>query len=166
MKVISLLAVVGLAMTSLGNDETGDARKAIEARFGQISKAFANKDTKLFQSIITDDYKAKAPGKPVSNRAEVIREFEAQMKIMSGIKWFQKIKSFALEDGVAKVNFESEMTSKVTNGDGKTHDFRLISKTKNEWIKGNKGWRVRYSESLEFKLWIDGEELKSDLSFF
>ena len=92
-------------------------------------------------------------------RAEVLKGFETQMKLMSDVKWTQKIKTFKLERDVAYVTFDSEMKSKIDDEDGKKHDFRLVSKTKNEWVKGKSGWLVRYSESLEIKMWYDGTEV-------
>ena len=161
MKLIWAGLVLAIASLCGAFDETSDAKKAVEARFALVSKAFAAKDVKLFESTFTTDFKSKAPGKPIASRAEVFKDFEAQMKVMNSVKWTQKIKSFKLEKGVAFVGFDSELKSKVDGDDGKQHDFRITSKTKNEWVKGQSGWQVRYSESLELKMWLDGEELKS-----
>ena len=80
---------------------------------------------------------------------------------MSSVKWSRKIKKFTLEKGVAHILIESEMTSKVDSENGKPQDFRIVSKTKNEWVKGRQGWQIRYSESVESKMWLDGKVLNS-----
>jgi ketosteroid isomerase-like protein len=154
--VVSLLTATSLGLTF---DEASDAKKAIEARFGQISKAFSERNLKSVETIFTEDFKAKSPGKPVSSRAQFFKDFEIQMKLMSGVKWSQKVKKFTLEKGVAFVLIDSEMKSKVDSEEGKPQDFRIVSKTKNEWVKGKQGWQIRYSESVELNMWLDGKEL-------
>ncbi len=161
MKLPAIVSVLSLTLVCLAVDDSSDARKAIEARFSQVSKAFADKDVKLFESTFAEDFHSKAPGKPMMKRADVFKDFETQMKMMSNVKWTQKIKTFKLDKGVAYVTFDSELKSKVKDEESKDHDFRLVSKTKNEWIKGKTGWVVRYSESLELKMWFDGNEMKS-----
>ena len=159
MKVISFCSALLVAAFVFSADETSDARKAIEVKFAVISKAFAAKNVKAFEAAFAEDFKSKAPGKPMVGRTEVLKGFETQMKMMSDVKWTQKIKTFKLERDVAYVTFDSEMKSKIDDEDGKKHDFRLVSKTKNEWVKGKSGWLVRYSESLEIKMWYDGTEV-------
>lgn len=162
MKLVSLPALAALVSVSFAFDDTSDARKAIEAQFAKISKAFEAKDVKTFEAMFAPDFKAKAPGRPVASRAEVLKDFEGQMKVMSDVKWSQKIKTFKLEKGVATVTFDSELKSKAQGQDNMPHDFRLTSKTKNEWVKGKPGWQVRYSESLELRMWVDGQEIKNE----
>ena len=58
-------------------DEPSDARKAIEGRFLQISKAFAAKISKTFGSMFSEDLKAKSPVKPVITRAEILKDFKS-----------------------------------------------------------------------------------------
>jgi hypothetical protein len=159
MKLISAVSIFVFSSLTVAIDETSDARKAIELRFTQISKAFSDKNIKSVESIFADDFKAKSSGKPISSRSDFFKEFESQMKLMSGVKWSQKIKKFTLEKGVAYILIESEMKSKVESEEGKPQDFRIVSKTKNEWVKGKLGWQIRYSESVDSKMWLDGKEL-------
>lgn len=166
MKIQTLMLFLCFVANSVADDDAAIAKKAIEARFTLISKAFAAKDSKSLGSLFSDDFRSKSAGKPVVYKTEVLKEFVSQMKLMSNVKWTQKIRTFSLENGIAYVLFDSEMKSKIVDEDGMKHDFRLISKTKNEWIKAKSGWIVQYSESLESKLWMDGEEVKpgSDLA--
>ncbi len=161
MKLMSAVSILVFSSLAMAIDETSDAKKAIELRFAQISKAFSEKNIKSVEAIFTDDFKAKSSGKPASSRSDFFKEFESQMKLMSSVKWSRKIKKFTLEKGVAHILIESEMTSKVDSENGKPQDFRIVSMTKNEWVKGRQGWQIRYSESIESKMWLDGKELNS-----
>ena len=79
MKLISAVSIFVFSSLAVAIDESSDARKAIELRFTQISKAFSDKNIKSVESIFADDFKAKSSGKPVSSRSDFFKEFESQM---------------------------------------------------------------------------------------
>ena len=153
-----LILIVSISASALAGDSKAEAQKAIQSQFAKLSKAFAAKDAKGFESVFAPEFKAKAPGRNgFLKREDVFKEFEGQMRAMDGVVWTQKIKKFDLQKGVAAVQFESEMKAKVKGNDGKPHDFHLTSKSKNEWVKIKGTWLDRYSETEELKIWIDGK---------
>ena len=159
MKLLFILALAATSSACLA-DTVPQVRKAIQARYAEMSRAFAAKDAKGFESVFADDFTAKAPGRPKMSRADTFKDFEGQMNAMSDVQWKQTIKSIKLEGNVAHVKIETEMNSKAPMRGGKLEDFHLTSKTLNDWVKTTKGWLVRYSETSDLQMSIAGQPLK------
>ena len=155
MKFPAVLAVVTLVSLSFADSEA-QARKAIEAKFKSMSAAFAAKDAKGFEAVFADDFSAKAQGGRKMTKAEVFKDFEQQMKFLQHVNWTQDIKEFKLKGNTAEVGFASHMTADAPTQDGKIHKVVLEAKNKNEWVKGQKGWQVHFSETSSMKVTMDG----------
>lgn len=163
MKTYAVLAILTVSSLVLGDTEA-QARKAIEAKFKSMSAAFAAKDSRSFESIFADDFTSKIPARPpmtqvatTVTRAQVIRDFESQMKLMNGVKWTQDIKTFKLSGNTAHITFSSKMVWPMTGPDKKQHTYELNAKNMNDWVKGPKGWQVHYSETASMTIAMDGK---------
>lgn len=156
MKLPLCLAMVGPLFTrSFARDAS--LKKALQDRYTQLSRAFAAKDKKGFESAFAADFTAKSPGRGLLSRSEVLRDFEAQMMTLSNVRWRQTITQLKPDGKLVHVVIDSEMDATVPGQNGAKHKFRLETKgTKSDWIKSGKGWQVKYSESGNLKMWMDG----------
>lgn len=161
MKLLATVSLVVLAIASSFADDSA-VRKALQARYAEISKAFASRNVKAFESAFTDDFTAKAPGRTMITRAEAFRDFEGQMKVLTEVKWTQEIKSLKVDGKVVHVVINSQMLATAPGQDGKPHKLKLQTKgTKSDWVKGKKGWQVKYSETGDLKMWMDGKPMQT-----
>ena len=159
MRLLASVSFVVLATASSFADDTA-TRKAIQARYAEISKAFASRNVKVFEAAFTDDFTASVAGRPKISRAETFRDFEGQMKVLSDVKWTQDITALKMDGKVAHVTINSLMFATAPGQDGKKHKLKLQTKgTKSDWVKGKKGWQVKYSETGDLKMWMDGKPL-------
>lgn len=135
-------------------------RRAIQGRYAELSLAFTKKDAKAFEAGFAPDYVAKGTNGKIKSRAAVIKDFEAQMKALSDVKWTQSIRSLKVDGKVVHVVVDSKMIGKVVGGKGPAHAVRLEGQNKSDWVKSNVGWQVKRSESTGFHVWMDGNPIK------
>ena len=145
-----------------GAETEVQARKEIAETYSKMSKAFESKDAKGFESVFAENFTAKSPGRPPVGRAELFKDFEDQMKMMSNIHWTQTIKTIKLQGNVAHVGIESKMQATMPGPDKKQHNFLLTSKTFNDWVKAGSTWKVRSGDTSELKMWVDGKQLNQN----
>ena len=157
MKSVACFSLLALA-ASFAHADDAALKKAIAARYAEMSKAFINKDVKTFEAGFAPDFKGKAfDGQPVS-RAKILQDFETQMKTLSDVKWSQTITSLKSAGKVVHVTIDSLLTASMPGEGGSTHSFKLITKgTKSDWVKNGKLWQVKSSESKDVKMWFDGK---------
>lgn len=156
---MSLLPLVLAASISYADNTA--VRKAIQTQYAAISKSFAERDVLTFEDAFTSDFTAKSPGRPLVTRKQFIKDFEGQMMMMSDVKWTQTIRTLKLQGSVAHTVSDSQMTAKVLDSKGKKRNFRLESKgTKSDWVKISSEWKIKKSETVDLRIWIDGKPLK------
>lgn len=160
MKSLSIFTLA-LVVTSFASAEDNSAKRAIEARYAEMSKAFAAKDASGFESVFAPNFTAKGPGGQITTRARLLNDFEGQMRALNNVKWTQKITKIKVEGKVAHVVINSTMTAQMDGAKGSKHTFKLESTdNKSDWVKTTKGWQVTYSEVHGLKMWMDGKPLK------
>ena len=156
--LIALAFGFGIVTAAAADDMT--VKSEIQSRYAAVSRAFVAKDAKTFEAAFAKDFWAKAPGRSKMTRAQVLKDFEGQMKMLSDVSWNQIVTGLKAEGKVVHVTIDTKMTASMAGPDGKTHSFRLETKgTKSDWVKNSGIWQVKYSESGNLKMWMDGKSM-------
>lgn len=157
-KPIAVLSLVALFGISYADDAA--LKQALQRRYAEISRAFAARDVPAFEAVFSMNYSGKAPGRPSITRAEMLKDFESQMRLLFNVHWTQTIKSVKMEGSVVHTVIDSQMTGLMIDPKKVQHRFKLEAKgTKNDWMKGSRAWQVVRSETTDLKFWLDGKLL-------
>lgn len=159
MNRFACLTLAALAASLVLADDAA-VKKVLQSRYAEISKAFAEKNAKVFEAGFAPDFTAKGLKGETITRAQFFKDFESQMRMMQDVKWTQTITGLKVNGNVAHVTVDSQMQASFPGQKGEKHAFKLEAKgNKTDWVKGSKGWQVKFSQSTSIKMWMDGKLL-------
>lgn len=152
---LSMIVVIGFAFAA--GDPAKDAKKAIDADYKAISKAFRAKDFTAMSSFLTDDFKAYPPtGDPIT-KDDVTKDFSQERDQLTDVKWVRKILKFTLDGDVAHVSAEGIMTGKLVASNMKGHIFKVDAHSEDDWVKVGKDWKIQQTKLGSMETKLDGK---------
>jgi len=159
MKRVVICLLILLALGSFANaDAVGEVRKAIEANYSAIAKAFVKKDYPAMSGFMTEDFQAIPPQGKAMTREEVVKDFAVQRERLTDINWTKKIKKIDLQGDDAKLVVDGRLSAHIDFGDHKPHTFLLNATSEDEWVKVGGLWKLKLSKTTVFQAKIDGRK--------
>jgi hypothetical protein len=159
--VALIFAVTCLAVITKAGDDK--ARKELEAIYAKRDKALKNKDFDFEKSLKAEDYSEKSKDGTIKNRQESDAE-SAEMKAM--VKEVREIttKIDSVKPGEEDDEFIVETSDSgsltVMLPDNKVHEVSGNGRSRDIWLKTEKGWKIKYHEDLGSTVMMDGKPIK------
>lgn len=146
--LVMLLALVSFGYSKIISSD--DTRKELEAVYAKIDAALENKDIKVIESLLSDDYE-KRIGDKTLNRSEVIASmkqgFDAVKKIDSSETKIEKIEQV---EGNEIVDYTQTVKATMKGTNGKDESMTHETKGRDWWVKNDDGkWICVSSERRE-----------------
>jgi len=155
---LSIFALFGVALAT--GEDAKAVKKAIEANYAGISKAFVDQDFKAFGAYMTEDFKATVVNNDKTmDRDKSISDFTQMRATLSDVKWIKKIKKVELDGTTAHITAEGKITAKLNMHDGKDHPFNFNATSIDDWVKVGNNWLLKASKTLNFEAKLDGKPL-------
>lgn len=159
MKSVAFGICVFLTMAPSRGDDAA-VKKAIQARYTEICRAFEAGNTKVFEAGFTPDFEAIRAGRPPISRADILKDYGNRRRVLHQVHWSQTITSLKSDGKTAHVVADSELSGQMKSPEGAPHQYKLVTKgTKSVWVKGAAGWQMKSSEAVKASIWIDGKPI-------
>ena len=149
------VAILASASVSPVTADEASVRKEFMANHKKAVAQFKARDLKGFMSMYAPDYKGKSMEGKDETRASVERDMKQAMADTKLVRRADlKIDKLNLKGANADV--ESTFTLDIRAIDstgqagpkGKTHDMVMVMRSKEKWVKGAEGWKIKWSEPL------------------
>lgn len=133
-----------------------EAQRAIEAEYARLGAAISKKDLDGIRAIHASDYRELQIDGEERGLAEVMAEWPQLLATMLDPSLEVAIDKIVVEGDEAAVS--ARLTQSYTTAPTPTSKVsnRIEAASRDLWIKTSGGWKVRRSESLMAKIWIDG----------
>lgn len=146
-------ALIGLTFVSMfaGTAAAKDAavRKAIAAEYAKFSRAAKNKDVKAALSIGTPDLTVRQPDGQQMNRQQLEAMLSLQMNMVKQVKRVDiAIASLSVRGKQAVALVNMTLSGVVEDAQGKEREVISQNMSRDTWVKTDKGWRMKRSESV------------------
>ena len=161
---VKLMVLVCLSTLFVGvavKADDGHIRKELEAIYAKRDKAMLNKDFAFFKSTEAEEYTEKKDGK-VMNREQ------ADAAIDQLAPMIKEVQSFWTKVESVKEGEDDEVIVELTDGgkislvdpEGKTHTIEGTGRSRDTWEHTDKGWKIKFHESLESTTKLDGKPIE------
>jgi ketosteroid isomerase-like protein len=145
--LIGLTLVCLCAETSSAKDAA--VRKAISAEYAKFSRAAKKKDVKTALSIGTADLVVVQPDGQTMNRQQIEAMLSLQMNMVKQIRRVDiAIASLSVRGKQAVALVSMTLSGVVEDSEGKQREVISQNMSRDTWVKTDKGWRMKRSESV------------------
>ena len=142
--------------------DDGHARKEIEAIYAKRDKAMLSKDFAFVKSTEAEEYTEKKKDGKVLNREEADAEVDQLAPMIKEVQSFwTKVESVKEgEDDEVIVEISDGGKISLVDPEGKTHIIEGSGRSRDTWEHTDKGWKIKYHESLESNTKLDGKPIE------
>jgi hypothetical protein len=159
--VVLILAGSGLAAVNKAADDK--LRKELEAIYEKRDKALKSKDFDYEKSLKTEDYSEKSSDGTTKNRKESDAESDEMYAMIKEVREVttkvDSIKAGAADNEVIVETSDSGSLT-IIAPDNKVHEVTGSGRSRDIWLKTQKGWRIKYHEDLGSTVTMDGKRIK------
>jgi len=146
-----------IAAVPTGLDD--QVQKEIEAAYAKRDKAFKEKDIAAIRAMETSDYKEKSKD-GVVDRATLDPQVDQLMAMIKEVKvLFTTVEKISegkdSTEVIADATTKGDFTFKIE--DGSVHEQVASAKVRDIWVKTKEGWKIRFHETLEAAMLLDGK---------
>lgn len=145
------LLTVGLIMlggANAVNAQSDDVKKELTAIYRQIDKITVEKNIEAIETFLAPDFTAKRDGKELSREEYLKLQAQAAKNIKDITLSESTIEDLdAGEDGEISIK-SSQKIKAVVIKDGKETEIEFTSKSIDNWVKTEGGWKIVCSEDL------------------
>ncbi|GBC94898.1 hypothetical protein HRbin16_00683 [bacterium HR16] len=134
------------------------AEQQIRAEYNKTTRYSKQKNVDGLIRQMAPDFLYKTKSGQVLNRQMVemaMREQYAHVKSVD--KRTTTIKKMEIKGNTAQVTTAEEVVFTLVDVQGRRHKVRSVATTRDTWVKTPQGWKVKMTEVLNEKTFIDGK---------
>ncbi len=154
------LLLIGAGLRPATADATSDVRKAIEANYAQMAKAYSAKDPLAYGAYLTKDAQF-VPKKGQTLRKQPylagVREMFDKSK---SVQLTSKIEKFALQNDKAIATMRQKVVATMHNGRTNKDELLVIVQSNEAvWARAGSNWQLQKEKELSSTLTIGGKSV-------
>lgn len=153
-----LLSAATVLLSAAAAADDKSARKEVDAAYRKLEAAIKAKNIDGVLKLSTLDFTMKQPGKKPQNaeqvKAAMMQEF-AMAKSVDEVK--MTVTKFTVTGYTAEATTSGKMSLSMYGQQGKTNKLVDLSTTKDTWVKGADGWKIKSVDVITDKMTLDGK---------
>ncbi|KPH59612.1 nuclear transport factor 2 family protein [Novosphingobium sp. ST904] len=155
---ILLAAALGCALVP--GIALADTKGDIEARYEQLRVAMDSREPAQIKPLLAADFvRTDLGGNKMS--AEQMIEGLTMVPVDPDRKSATTVQSVTLKGDVAEVDQQQVASDTREGRDGQTHTFGMTSISHDTWVKSEKGWLLRTTETQSMTISRDGTVMRT-----
>ena len=152
--VMTLVLATSLSVV-LADDQA--VRKALDACYASMTKAFQQKDIKAYGAFLADQYELHQPNGKVLTREKFEPGLKRQMDLMTSLTWGHQITKLTVKGDEAEAEVNAKFSGKMKGDDGKEQTLVLDTALRDTWTKTTQGWLLKRGDVLTNTVSVDGK---------
>ncbi len=152
-----------IAATIAATFAWGDPKKEIQALYTKAASAMKQKNVAGVMALGTPDLTYKTKDGRVLRRSELEAQLKSQFKVVKVItKVSQTILTITVTGTTAEVKCKSVFEGRIPNPQTKKDMIlKSLGESKDTWIKGATGWKLKSIVETSEKTTVDGKPLQT-----
>jgi ketosteroid isomerase-like protein len=152
-----------LAFSILSSTVKADDKKEIEQGYKKLVTALKAKSLEGVMAVGTSDFSMKAPGINMNTEQVKMQLKQTFAMMKSTPKVTMSIDKMSIKGKTAEVRSTGNMTMEIVDATGnmgakgQKHIMSDMAVSKDTWVKTDKGWRMKVTESITEKTTLDGK---------
>lgn len=159
-KAICLLLAISVAGVAVA-DGNAVVQRQLNANYAAISKAFQRHDASKIEALLANDYLVVQANGQSLPRDHALQALRWQMKAMQGANWSRKVRSVMVSGKKAIAIVDGDFSGTMVAPDGKRHRMRLVSTSKDTWVRSRNGYLLSRSNVQKSVATMDGRRMSS-----
>lgn len=141
----------------------GDPKKEIQALYSKAATAMKQKNVAGVLALSTPELTYRTKDGRVLKRSELESQLKSQFKVVKVItKVSQTILSIKVTGTIAEVKCQSVFEGRIPNPQTKKDMIlKSLGESKDTWIKGASGWKLKSIVETSEKTTVDGKPLQA-----
>ena len=155
------LLVTAASFVLGANAMAADAiQKQLEGNYAAMSRGFIAKDLRPMEGFLTPDFVVQDLDGKLIPRAQILQGYQAQMKMLSDVKWVRTIKGISHQGDVYFTMVDGDINAIVKGPDHRDHKLRLLATSKDSWVKTGSKWTLKKTVLVKRTVTMDGQSMK------
>ena len=141
-------------------DPAADARKAIEANYTQMAKAYAGKDSFAYGAFLAKDVVFLPKSGQTLRKQPYLAGVRELFTKSKSIQLASKIEKFALQKEKAVATVRQKVTALMHNGQtDKDELFVIVQLNEAVWVRSGSNWLLQKEKEVSSTLTIGGKSV-------